>query len=402
MLYTRHFYRIDEVKAALQLCIQRRRLTESMFWTLELIESDETTSLQQVLLNTWFHNIGLANINILNDIFEFTINPFTLVNSMVYCARDCSLPVMFIYGISNGNYKNRNIVFTLPDDLIQSNVTIDTFIRACVLGKYLDSWLLSIPLWKNTDIIVYIERILQHKYTAPYISRIFNYINTYKYINKWYSRCILIGLSCFQQKYYNEPTNYLKPCKPDVLEEIEKWKNIYSRRYRRIYPIPKDCLIGRTYRGTLTYQDNNIEELYNPEYLICNSSIIKDINEKYGSYISLTDDDDECDKFMNWYFPDDIPDEWSLDDQQKSHGIGVNQKCDKPNILRYFNRWVDLKNDSKIWDKETIALKSLQSIFNNFTRYYTEDEIFNKYKEKSAVKNIWNMKSLKLILSSLE
>ena len=33
--------------------------------------------------------------------------------------------------------------------------------------------------------------------------------------------------------------------------------------------------------------------------------------------------DDELEAFYGTYFPDDIPDEWSLVDQKKSHGPGV-------------------------------------------------------------------------------
>jgi hypothetical protein len=33
-------------------------------------------------------------------------------------------------------------------------------------------------------------------------------------------------------------------------------------------------------------------------------------------------DDDVYEAFMDKYFPDDIPDEWSVADQQKSHGRG--------------------------------------------------------------------------------
>ena len=110
--------------------------------------------------------------------------------------------------------------------------------------------------------------------------------------------------------------------------------------------------------------------------------------------------------FMDSYFPNDIPDEWSLTDQQKSHGIGVNQKSDKPNIRRYFDRWVDLKYDSKIWDKETIVTNSIQRLQNTFTSFYIEKELNEKYEEKTkSLKeetNTWDMNGIKLILSTLE
>ena len=40
-------------------------------------------------------------------------------------------------------------------------------------------------------------------------------------------------------------------------------------------------------------------------------------------------------EFYEKYFPDDIPDEWSKKDQQKSHGDGVLGPNDKPTIWKY-------------------------------------------------------------------
>jgi hypothetical protein len=84
----------------------------------------------------------------------------------------------------------------------------------------------------------------------------------------------------------------------------------------------------------------------------------------------------------------------------------VNQKGDTPNLRKYFNRWVDLKNDCKIWNKEILVNKCLEDKNNYFDTYYIEDELFEKYDNKkdeiNIVKNTWNLNSLKLVLSSLE
>jgi len=406
MLFTRHFYRTDEVKAALQMCISKRRSEEALFWSLELLESEEFKTLKDALFNTWFHCIGLANINILTNILELVEDDntvFTLVYSLCYTKRDCTLPVMFLYGLTNTTYKNRNIVFNLPKDLQQDDSHMDAYIRACALGKYLDAWMLSIVLWKK-NIHEFNKRLLHHKYKNHIIYTLYNQLEEANYINKWYLRCSIVGILCFAEKHYTEPTNYLKSYTP-FLEEIQVWKSLITKRKRRIYTIPKDCLYGRTYRGTMTYCQNNDEELHEPPYILQNQSIYHSIIEKYGSYKRFYDEDD-YDMFMDWYFPDDIPDEWSLEDRQKSHGIGVNQKGDTPSLLRYFNRWVDLKTQCKIWNKEIIVNKCLQGIHDYFNTYYIEDELFEKYEAKNdeikIVKNMWNLDSLKLVLSALE
>jgi hypothetical protein len=49
------------------------------------------------------------------------------------------------------------------------------------------------------------------------------------------------------------------------------------------------------------------------------------VEEETGAVQFL--DDDSLEKFYELYFPDDIPDEWSTVDQQKSHGRGCLEKA---------------------------------------------------------------------------
>jgi hypothetical protein len=107
----------------------------------------------------------------------------------------------------------------------------------------------------------------------------------------------------------------------EFVSEIQFWKTLITKRKRRIYTIPKECLYGRTYRGTMTYQESNDEELHEPPYILQNQQIYHSIIEKYGSYKRFYEED-EYDDFMNWYFPDDIPDEWSLEDRKKVMELG--------------------------------------------------------------------------------
>ena len=409
MLFSRHFYYIDEVKAALQYEIHRKRFTESLFWLTELIDSEEYQEIQNVFIKSWFYDIGLANLDILYNILITPSHDITalyqIVKTLKSSKNDCSLPVMLLYGISSPTYKNKNIIFKLPDVLIQEDKKIDTFIRACFLGKYLEAWLLSIPLWTNPNLQLYIERIIKYKFKNNIFLVIVNFLKHNTIINIWYIRCIMIGICCFTEKLYVK-NDILKDLSTDELVKIKIWNNMFGKRARREFTIPKECLYGVTFRGTKTYEDNNVRELYDHTYLIMNQKIYEEIEDQYETIEKFIENDDEYESFMDSYFPNDIPDEWSLTDQQKSHGIGVNQKSDKPNIRRYFDRWVDLKYDSKIWDKETIVTNSIQRLQNTFTSFYIEKELNEKYEEKTkSLKeetNTWDMNGIKLILSTLE
>jgi hypothetical protein len=395
------------VCAALQYTISNRRYNESIFWIKELIESKEDEKIFETLFLTWFHNIGLGNLEILKNILTVDMKNEDDLYNLVYGMtmlkenmRDCTLPVMFLYGASNATYKNRNVYFQLPANLIQPNTKIDTFIRAVLLGKYLESWL----LYQTTDVSNMIDSLINTKFKNHDIVTLIKKLRECN-INDSYKMCALIGILCTKEDILLKAQGCIKTIDNDTTDEIARYYSIEGKRKRRILNIPRDCLYGKTKRGTMPYTESNISELYDVEYIIENSKVIDLIIESFGSYESFVEDTEHLDNFMKWYFPDDIPDEWSREDQEKSHGYGVNQPSDKPLIRRYFTRWVNLKSNCKIWDKETIVCNAIQRIQNEFDDFYIEKKLLNKYSENKIKiekeSNIWNLRSLKYILSDM-
>jgi hypothetical protein len=305
--------------------------------------------------------------------------------------KDCTLPVLFLYGISNVKYKNRNKYFKLPENLIQEDPKIDTFIRATLLGKYLESWLLYDS--NISDELIY--TIMNVKFKKENVKHLIKSLMSFN-INKWYKYCCIIGILNTREEMLG--FGNIKSIDEESKTQIYNYNLIREKRKRRVYQIPQQCLYGKTKRGSMTYDTSNIYELYDHEYIIENSKIIEKIKESFGSYEEFIEDVDELESFMKWYFPDDIPDEWPLEDQKKSHGYGVNQKNDKPVLRRYFNRWTDLKTNCKIWDKENIVSCCIQSIQNDFTTFNFEEDILKKYEQKKSIEYSLNMKSLKYSL----
>ena len=62
---SRHLFRLDEVAAALRYAILERRIEEGMYWTLELIDSEELVLLIETLLEVWVFAIGTARLAVL-------------------------------------------------------------------------------------------------------------------------------------------------------------------------------------------------------------------------------------------------------------------------------------------------------------------------------------------------
>jgi hypothetical protein len=112
-----------------------------------------------------------------------------------------------------------------------------------------------------------------------------------------------------------------------------------GRRERRVHQIPNSCLYGTTLRGRSKWAQNNFTQLYNIEKYLVGCPFWDEVLEEYADIDEKGtinwNSDDKMEEFYEKYFPDDIPDEWSKKDQQKSHGDGVLSPTDKPTIWKY-------------------------------------------------------------------
>jgi hypothetical protein len=112
-----------------------------------------------------------------------------------------------------------------------------------------------------------------------------------------------------------------------------------GRRDRRVYQIPTSCLYGTTLRGRSKWAQNNFVQLYNVEKYLAGCPFWDEVLSEYGDVDEKGDiqwhSDDKMEEFYDRFFPDDIPDEWTKKDQQKSHGDGVLGPTDKPTIWKY-------------------------------------------------------------------
>jgi len=109
----------------------------------------------------------------------------------------------------------------------------------------------------------------------------------------------------------------------------ESWTAKVGRRAARIHPIPPTALHQATTRGTMSSAYTNIEELRDPlPSLLGGCTFWRQAALSAGALYNADTDqvwfpsDEALEYFYATYFPDDIPDEWSLADQQKSHGVG--------------------------------------------------------------------------------
>ena len=110
----------------------------------------------------------------------------------------------------------------------------------------------------------------------------------------------------------------------------DSWAPLIGRRAARLLAIPEKALCPGTTRGDLPSKYTNIADVREPVELLSEGcKFWQETLKERG--ITMDDEtnticfpnDDVLERFYEEFFPDDIPDEWSSADQQKSHGRGM-------------------------------------------------------------------------------
>jgi len=129
------------------------------------------------------------------------------------------------------------------------------------------------------------------------------------------SRCATVLVACTPDNEYDTGMS------PVLMEQVRAWRAIRLNRLARVYAIPDECLYGLTERGRMERSKGTMEELYKIHDILYSGP--EDIEEFYASV-----------------FPDDIPDEWSLADQRKSHGPGSLRKGETITLKKFGTIWM--------------------------------------------------------------
>ena len=120
-----------------------------------------------------------------------------------------------------------------------------------------------------------------------------------------------------------------------------RWTENTGRRSARIHAIPREALHSETTRGKIPSKYTNILDIREPMYLLhAGCAFWRRVLVEHGIIYEAESDtllfpsDEATEAFYDYYFPDDIPDEWSSQDQEKSHGRGCERGVAPPSELR--------------------------------------------------------------------
>jgi hypothetical protein len=166
---------------------------------------------------------------------------------------------------------------------------------------------------------------------------------------------------------------------PEVLEERAKWFSL-SMRARRIYSPLYDSLPWLTERGYQRMNTNTLGELQEGlEDALLQSQFWEE------PLMEARTDDRKREVFYDTFFPNDIPDEWSKADRERSHGAGAfptHKDVNRPVLFQTnLNRWFGKIPARGIWKGMEVAVRECVRRWGEDWPASFEEGIKNTYTE---------------------
>jgi len=311
-MITKHFYRVDEVQAALLYSVGKGRAREAAFWCEELACSGFWMEAWATLLEAWLW-------------FSLVTNPAWIQNRIFFSeeddinneeGKDILHQACYNLCISKKDNSLWAILITVGDEMpdrvgpkkpegLEYESELDAYLCAAIFqGKAACAWWAVQKLNYKTDRIpdIYLSSLME---SVGFVGPLWNRV----------ALCAAVLVACTPDNLYDLSLN------PHILNEIVEWRKIGENRKARLFAIPEECLYGRTRRGLIERSQSTIGELH-------------------GIQEILYDGVEDIDAFYERVFPDDIPDEWSLADQSKSHGPGVLRKGEARTLSKLGRIWM--------------------------------------------------------------
>jgi len=306
MPLTRHFYDSDDVIAALYYSSSRRDTKETQFWCTELLLSGYSSEAISVLFESWLLQRGpfylrwLINADILtkDNVTEDAILK-AAVELSSYAEWDNSL-----WSILCSKQPADRVTPKTPPWVSNCSEQVLYLYRAMYQGKGRSAWLMAQQIQDVWPILKEYGRHLSPDYEACF-TILEKYEDLLGYRSASYSnaiKCCAVLMLCLSK------------------EKIEQSFKIRQISFTSLQ-IPIGRKAARLYYIPSVISGHLISQLHDIEKGIKGCPFWDD---------SLTEKN--TDVFYNTYFPDDIPDEWTAKEKEKSHRI---HKVESTMIQRY-------------------------------------------------------------------
>jgi len=346
MTLTKHLYELDEVVSAMQICL-RNGWPRGLFWLWELIVSREEGLAHDTLTGAWLYWGGGHDPHSLNDTdwvrrylrIAAAIRAAGSLHALRLLVTEGNRPSMTPLASRKGKERRqiRSSAFVASlDPSVDSKEAANFWISydsACRQGSRSDAlWLLQAAqdrlsadaIWSAIGIAVRGSAITKEAIAL---------LKGAGFLHQAAATLILCMSTATREQ---EMLVAKQPSCRAYQEQWDTWSAATGRQ-ARIYPIPAEALHRETTRGQIARKYTNIGDLRDPASLLAEGcqfwrSALEEcgITQDAETGATIFPDDDVLEGFYDRYFPDDIPDEWSKVDQEKSHGRGCQETAGEP------------------------------------------------------------------------
>jgi hypothetical protein len=371
MPLTRHFYELDEVISAAESSL-RNGWPRTLFWIWELLASDEHEVARTLLLTSWLnwgapYDPSLAAI-LTNPIPSDDIDQWISVTNRVgeACRKAKTLNVMRFINETTALICRPAVTPVARRPIVQRRRITRSMAFVSTLSESEDiDFKDAGNFWISLDSAcrqgsrtnaIWIIQAAQHVLSADAIWSALR-------IASRGGAATAAAIEGFQRAASPHPVQQLQfqaatalllcmgtaertemlavPVGACNRRSWDEWSALIGRRKARAYPIPAEALHKETVRGSMPSKYTNIGDVREPVTLLVEGckwwrnrtqsyGIVED--EETGAVVFP--DDDVLERFYDDSFPDDIPDEWSKVDQEKSHGRGCLETAPVPLTLQ--------------------------------------------------------------------
>ena len=338
-MITRHFYKQDEVLAALVFCICTNRPHEAVFWAQELIDSNLILECFQTLVVSWTKLKSIGGLAWFTsamaswDSGELDEEKVILLTYQLACCfvRDASPLVLLVLSLKKYH--------KVPERLRTKAVGWEALFRAAVAErKVAFAWLLLRIEWMDHPEAVW--DLLESLSPQVKVLRAAEKVEFLEGM-EWVLRAIAVA------SLFPHPTSTLREVvAPDIEKSRREWAAAMGGKVRRDYAIPRDCLYGITERGRMVNTESSVNELGD---LLEQMEIAPYWSEALGGRAFVDLSIEEQLEFTELYFPDGHPVTWLTAEKEKSHGYGVLRPDEEIETVKYWRTWIRREKSLLIW-----------------------------------------------------
>lgn len=297
MPLTRHFYASDEVISALFYSSSRRDIKETEFWCRELLISGYSSEAISVLFESWLWQRGPFYLRWLLHAKTLTVETVTeeeILRAAIELSSCGEWDNSLLAVLSSTEGADR-VTPKTPSIMSDSDEILYLY-RALHQGKARSAWRMVQRLRSEKNVW---QILKEYGHLSPEYEEVFGILEQYETLLGYRSEaydtvilCLATLMLCLSDQKR----------KSSFMPRMIKWSPMMipiGRRAARMYSIPSVALYG-----------------------IKQTTALDDV-EKYIKGCPFWDDvleiDQSKDAFYDQYFPDDIPDEWTKPEKEKSH-----------------------------------------------------------------------------------